>query len=232
MTTETTESIKRLRDRINSLRSKLAQGSQFDLEGIADEAMEEVLTLETAIRTTPNKNDALIDRVRKALDIDLREYNAIFTPLLTDVLEELNNPGAWATKPQPPAPVLLMEATEETEGDGRFTEEQALEDARKRMEANPLACIATATVKGDRATFKVKDAVEQADEYGFTLSENVGWCSIMAIAKVIMLHITRVFGVTAARMTESDSREGGLIIEFNRELTESEADALETFLGV
>lgn len=228
MTTETTESIKRLRDRINSLRSKLAQESQFDLEGLADEAMEEVLTLETAIRTAPNKNGDLIDRVRKALDIDLREYNAIFTPLLTDVLEELNNPGASATKPPAPPPIFLMGETEETEGDGKLTEAEAIEDARARMEANPLPCIADAFVVGDHAEFMVKNAVGSSDECGFKVRENVGWCSILVIAKVIMLHVTRVFGVTCSRSYEY---EHGWIVEFNRELTPDETDKLTAFLG-
>lgn len=174
------------------------------------------------------KNEDLIKRVRDALKIDLREMDAIFTPLLTDVLAALETPTNGKVTPSQRNSLMFALGAPGTSP----SEGQVVADAMARMEANPLACIATATVKGDRATFKVKDAVAQADEYGFRLAEDVGWCSIQAIAKVIMLHITRVFGVTAARMEESGSREGGLIIEFNRELTEDETTKLTAFLGV
>lgn len=177
------------------------------------------------------KNEDLIKRVRKALDIDLREMDAIFTPLLTDVLAALeasefpDNGKVTQFQRQSLMYALGAPGTSPSEG-------QVVADAMDRMEKAPPSCLADYNVRGDRATFKVRDAVSQADEYGFRLAEDVGWCSIMAIAKVIMLHITRVFGVTAARMTESGSREGGLITEFNRELTEDETTKLAAFLGV
>ena len=106
-----------------------------------------------------------------------------------------------------------------------------LTDAITRMNANPLPCIAKATVKGDRATFKVKNIVGGVHECGFHVAEDVGYGSAETIAKVIMLHVTRVFGFTARSISESPSREGGVDVELNRELTEDEALKLETFLG-
>lgn len=174
------------------------------------------------------KNEDLIRRVQDALKYDLREMDAIFTPLLNDVLAELTNPGASATKPPAPPPIFLMGETEETEGDGKLTEAEAIEDARARMEANPLPCIADAFVVGERANFKVKDAVSQADECGFHVSEAVGWCPIVVIAKVIMLHITRVFGVEEGTSFEYGH---GWVVSFDRELTPDETDKLTAFLG-
>lgn len=167
-------------------------------------------------------NEDLIRRVQDALKYDLREMDAVFTPLLNDVLAELTK---TTTKRNPP--VCLMIALG-TAGNPPSTAD-VLTDARARMDANPLPCIANATVKGDRATFKVKDAVSQSDEYGFRLAEDVGWCSIVAIAKVIMLHVTRVFGVTCGRSYEY---EHGWIMEFDRELTPDETAKLTAFLGV
>lgn len=169
-------------------------------------------------------NEDLIRRVQDALKYDLREMDAVFTPLLNDVLAELTK-----TKTPKAKPVSLMIALGEPGKSPSTTDVVA--DARARMEANPLPCIAKATVKGDRATFKVKDAVSSADECGFHVAEDVGYGSIVVIAKVIMLHITRVFGVTAARMEESGDRAGGWDVEFNRELTEDEVTKLEAFLG-
>lgn len=176
------------------------------------------------------KNEDLIKRVREALKIDLREMDAIFTPLLTDVLaalEESEFPDNGKVTPfQRKSLMFALGAPGTSPSEG-----QVVADAMDRMEKAPPSCLANYNVRGDRATLKVKDAVAQADECGFRLAEDVGYGSIVVIAKVIMLHITRVFGVTAARMEESGSREGGLIIEFNRELTEPEADALCIFLG-
>lgn len=180
----------------------------------------------------PTKNEDLIARVREALDIlndpeqpDARELHI---NLYNDVLSALEAPvtNGKITPSQRNSLMFALGAPGH-----KPSEADVLADAKARMDANPLACIADATVKGDRATFTVKDALSQVDEYGFHVAHDVGYGSVQAIAKVIMLHVTRVFGVTASRMEESDSREGGFYVEFNRELTADEADALDTFLG-
>jgi len=178
------------------------------------------------------KNEDLIARVREALDIlndpDQPDARELHINLYNDVLLALEAPATNGkiTPSQQSALMFALAPPGHTPG-----EAAVLADARARLEANPLLCIADATVRGDRATFKVKDAVASSDEYGFRLAEDVGYGSIMTVAKVIMLHITRVFGVTALRMMESDSREGGLIVEFNRELTEDKTAKLTAFLG-
>jgi hypothetical protein len=185
------------------------------------------------------KNEALIARVRDALKYDLNELNTVFDPLLHDVIAALEGSGELnmdltrsLTEEELdehfPSTVFLMEPTEQTEGDGRNTEAQTLAYARDYMEANPLPCIAETFIVGDRANFKVRNAVASCDEFGFTLSDSVGWCSIVVAAKVIMLHINRAFGVSAAHSYEY---EHGWIVEFDRELTEEETKHLADFLG-
>lgn len=116
------------------------------------------------------KNEALIKRIREALEIlqDPEQPDArdLHINLYNDVIAALEEPtNGKATPSQRNCLMFALGSPGKAP-----SEAQVLEDARARMEANPLGCIATATVRGDRATFKVKDAVAQADEYGFHLA--------------------------------------------------------------
>lgn len=173
------------------------------------------------------KNEALIARVREALKYDLNELNAVFTPLLNDVIAELTNPGA-VTVPAPSGePVFIMGKTELVEGDGYLTEDEAIADALTWMGENPLACIADAFVYGDEETFKVRDIVEITEEGVYVLG-TVGWCSIVVILKVLMLHINRVSScpLGACFIDRPDKYGAG----FYRNPTPAELDIIRAFL--
>lgn len=160
-------------------------------------------------------NQDLIDRVRTSLR---DETNADTKKLLTDVLTELTKDNN------------LMIRVGRTVAD-MPTASDVLADAKRRMRENPLSCIGESFVIGDHASFRVKDAVGFVTVHGLHVIEDVGYGSIVTVAKVIMLHVTRVFGVTTQRMRESEDREGGLYVDFNRDLTPSEHKAITTFLG-
>jgi hypothetical protein len=85
-------------------------------------------------------------------------------------------------------------------------------------------------VQGDKAKFRIGDIIENVDEYGFSLSEAVGWGSLVKVAGLIMTHITKRFGVRSGGWEESSGREGGLFQNFKHGPSEERLNEFQVFL--
>lgn len=172
--------------------------------------------------------NAVLSATPPDLLVSARTFGQMFERLMA-MEAELQELRALATKTLPQANLRLM--IQQGRRDEPPTQEDVLAEARFRMghiKPSPML-IGEAFVYGDHASFRVKDAVDSADEEGFTLLPELGWGHLETVAKVLMLHITNRFGVTADRMVDLDGRT--LMVKFDRTLTAPETAALRLYLG-
>ena len=90
----------------------------------------------------------------------------------------------------------------------------------------PAERLASYSIKGEKASFKVHRVVTALDETGFIVDSSVGLSVCEHAAKAIMAHITSKFGVTATY----DGCDEGVVVEFDHEIPSDRMDDLYHYL--
>lgn len=178
----------------------------------------------TTMKTTKTDPRAkLLKDAHTVLAMDFQESNDIVHRTVKGLLKALGESTKPAVRKSLPIPATIM--SQALEADRVMNGPTVATDLSNRTS------IGDVKVKGDRATYKIKDVIDCVDDASFNIAEDVGYGSINNIAALIMDQLNLRFGVRMTICQESDSREGGLFVEFEPSIPEERYSEYETFLG-